>query len=186
MKRLILSAFFGVLTMFGTPQKAHAYDVDCAIILCMAGEFPPSAVCAHAYSTMIRRITPWPVRPPFGICTFAAVPIALGGPGGEASVDTSLPEYEWLDQTRVVWWRLDREGEREGGVWFNWTIRSCNRENTHCTLIESVRYSDNLPSGAFVTENGLTIARPSSQRRGIVIEFGDYNGNVGRSDWIFY
>jgi hypothetical protein len=40
MKRLIVSAFFGVLTTFGTPQKAQAYDIDCAIMLCMAGGFP--------------------------------------------------------------------------------------------------------------------------------------------------
>ena len=81
MKQLILSAFFGVLAMFSTPQKAQAYDIDCAIMLCMAGGFPPSAVCARAYRTMIRRITPWPSRPPFGICTFAAVPVELGWPG---------------------------------------------------------------------------------------------------------
>ena len=31
---------------------------------------------------MIRRITPWPSRPPFGVCTYAAVPVALGGGGG--------------------------------------------------------------------------------------------------------
>ena len=84
MKRLILSAIFGVLMTFGAPKKAQAYDIDCAIMLCMAGGFPPSAVCARAYRTMIRRITPWPSRPPFGICTFAAVPIELGGPAVRA------------------------------------------------------------------------------------------------------
>ena len=103
MKRLILSAFFGVLTTLSSPQKAQAYDIDCAIMLCMAGGFPPSAVCARAYRTMIRRITPWPSRPPFGICTFAAVPVELGGPGGEGEVDTNLPEYEWLNRTHVIW-----------------------------------------------------------------------------------
>jgi len=109
MKRLILSAIFGVLMTFGAPKKAQAYDIDCAIMLCMAGGFPPSAVCARAYRTMIRRITPWPSRPPFGICTFAAVPIELGGPGGEGEVDTDLPEYEWLNRTHVIWFR--------GAIW---------------------------------------------------------------------
>lgn len=37
--------------------KSKAYDMDCAIMLCMAGGFPPSTVCAAAYREMIRRIT---------------------------------------------------------------------------------------------------------------------------------
>jgi hypothetical protein len=35
---------------------------------------------------MIRRITPWPSLPPFGVCTFAHVPVELGGPGGEGEL----------------------------------------------------------------------------------------------------
>lgn len=45
-------------------QPAAAYPIDCAILLCLAGGFPPSAECAAAKATMIRRITPWPVTPP--------------------------------------------------------------------------------------------------------------------------
>lgn len=84
MMKVILVIIMSLFAGFGLPQKARAYDIDCAIMLCMAGGFPPSAVCARAYRTMIRRITPWPSRPPFGICTYAAVPAALGGPGGRA------------------------------------------------------------------------------------------------------
>ena len=98
---LILALSVGFVPVGGKPSRA--YDMDCAILLCMAGGFPPSAVCAAAYAEMIRRITPWPVRPPFGICTFATVPIALGGPGGRGEVDISLPEYAWLRRTRVLW-----------------------------------------------------------------------------------
>ena len=43
---------------------ARAYPIDCAIFLCLAGGFPPSAECTAAKATMIRRITPWPVTPP--------------------------------------------------------------------------------------------------------------------------
>ena len=43
---------------------ARAYPIDCAILLCLAGGFPPSAECTAAKATMIRRITPWPVTPP--------------------------------------------------------------------------------------------------------------------------
>lgn len=96
MRRQAMAAAMGVMAVFGAPEKAQAYDIDCAIMLCMAGGFPPSAVCARAYRTMIRRITPWPSLPPFGVCTFAHVPVELGGPGGEGELDTNLPEYEWL------------------------------------------------------------------------------------------
>ncbi len=46
------------------PKPAIAYPIDCAILLCLAGGFPPSAECAAAKATMIRRITPWPITPP--------------------------------------------------------------------------------------------------------------------------
>ena len=46
------------------PRAAEAYQIDCAILLCLAGGFPPSEPCARAKAEMIRRITPWPVEPP--------------------------------------------------------------------------------------------------------------------------
>ncbi|WP_420892497.1 hypothetical protein [Phaeobacter piscinae] len=49
------------------PSRADAYQVDCAILLCLAGGWPPSAPCAHARAVFIRRITPWPVEPPLQI-----------------------------------------------------------------------------------------------------------------------
>jgi len=45
------------------PQAARAYQVDCAILLCLAGGWPASAECAHARAVFIRRITPWPIEP---------------------------------------------------------------------------------------------------------------------------
>lgn len=59
--QLFAAAFAAVLST-GTP--ASAYQIDCAILLCMAGGFPPSAPCAAARAEMIRRITPWPIEPP--------------------------------------------------------------------------------------------------------------------------
>ncbi len=49
------------------PQAAKAYQVDCAILLCLAGGWPASAECAHARAVFIRRITPWPIEPPLQI-----------------------------------------------------------------------------------------------------------------------
>ena len=49
------------------PVSAQSYQVDCAILLCLAGGWPASAPCAHARAVFIRRITPWPVEPPLQI-----------------------------------------------------------------------------------------------------------------------
>lgn len=49
------------------PRPAAAYQVDCAILLCLSGGWPASAPCAHARSVFIRRITPWPIEPPLQI-----------------------------------------------------------------------------------------------------------------------
>lgn len=49
---------------------AHAYDMDCKVILCLAGGFP--AGCGDAYSYMIKRITKTPKPlPPFGFCAMS-------------------------------------------------------------------------------------------------------------------
>jgi len=50
-----------------TPTAAKAYQVDCAILLCLSGGWPASAECAHARAVFIRRITPWPIEPPLQI-----------------------------------------------------------------------------------------------------------------------
>ena len=50
-----------------TPQIAKAYQVDCAILLCLSGGWPASAPCAHARTVFIQRITPWPIEPPLQI-----------------------------------------------------------------------------------------------------------------------
>ena len=58
----LMLATFGIGT--AVPTETHAYPIDCAILLCLAGGFPPSAPCASARAEMIRRITPWPIEPP--------------------------------------------------------------------------------------------------------------------------
>ncbi len=50
-----------------TTASAQSYQVDCAILLCLAGGWPASAPCAHARSVFIQRITPWPIEPPLQI-----------------------------------------------------------------------------------------------------------------------
>ena len=133
-------------------QKARAYDMDCAIMLCMAGGFPSSAVCSAAYAEMIRRITPWPSRPPFGVCTYAAVPVAFGGPGGEDALDISTPDYEWLRRTRVLWWRGRSYEPRDEPRQWDWSIRSCDHENKNCHYIVRVYGSHSPWPASFASE----------------------------------
>lgn len=57
----------GLALTFFVPSPASAYQIDCAILLCLAGGFPPSVPCAQARAEMIRRITPWPIEPPLQI-----------------------------------------------------------------------------------------------------------------------
>ena len=49
------------------PATASAYEVDCAILLCLSGGWPASVECNHARAVFIQRITPWPVEPPLQI-----------------------------------------------------------------------------------------------------------------------
>lgn len=56
-----------VSSLLGLAEQTQAYQVDCAILLCLAGGWPESAPCAHARSVFIRRITPWPIEPPLQI-----------------------------------------------------------------------------------------------------------------------
>ena len=78
------------------PAKAQAYDMDCAVILCLAGGFPPG--CEAAYSYMISRITAKPPKPPFGFC-------AMGGPGDPTDADypdNPLPGQKGNDSSEAV------------------------------------------------------------------------------------
>ena len=62
---LLASTSFAALT----PSPAHAYDIDCKVILCLAGGFPSG--CGDAWDYMIERITDLPPKPPFGFCAMS-------------------------------------------------------------------------------------------------------------------
>jgi len=60
----LIAAVMGAAFAGVAPQPAAAYQIDCAILLCLAGGFPPSEPCTRAHAEIIRRITPWPIEPP--------------------------------------------------------------------------------------------------------------------------
>lgn len=53
------------------PNRTHAAQIDCEVILCLAGSFSP-AECAPAHSYMMSRIKRVPPKPPFGECKTAS------------------------------------------------------------------------------------------------------------------
>lgn len=63
-------AFLGLSPRLAAAQDG-SYDMDCAVILCMAAGFPAVEECGRAHGYMIDRITDIPPKPPFGICSTA-------------------------------------------------------------------------------------------------------------------
>lgn len=59
----------GITLSLHQEAVAQGYDIDCKVILCLAGGFPKG--CANAKSYMIDRITSVPPKPPFGFCAFS-------------------------------------------------------------------------------------------------------------------
>jgi hypothetical protein len=63
-RRLLLVATAALAVLGAVSRPVAAYQIDCAILLCLAGGFPASEPCTRARAVMIRRITPWPIEPP--------------------------------------------------------------------------------------------------------------------------
>ena len=63
--RIALLALVALATAL-VALPAHGYDMDCKVILCLAGGFPTG--CADARAYMLRRLRATPPKPPFGEC----------------------------------------------------------------------------------------------------------------------
>lgn len=69
-KTLVLLSGLAGVAASAEQAKAQSFDMDCKVILCIAGGFPAS--CGDAYAYMISRITRWPAPlPPFGFCAMS-------------------------------------------------------------------------------------------------------------------
>jgi hypothetical protein len=71
MKHVLPIAGLAVLALAAPPASVQAedYDIDCAVILCMAGGFPASAPCSAAHGYMMKRLKKG--KPPFGTCAMS-------------------------------------------------------------------------------------------------------------------
>lgn len=110
----ILTLCFGLfgVVISSQPSKAQSFDMDCKVILCIAGGFP--AACGDAYAYMISRITRWPAPlPPFGFCAMS------NGSGYDAhDVDYSFlnQEPESFECTPGKTLQYRREEDESGNV----------------------------------------------------------------------
>jgi len=210
--KLIRNSTAGVaLALLSTvaPQAAKAYQVDCTILLCLAGGWPVSAECAHARAVFIRRITPWPIEPPLQIwrCPMGVsepVPLRSNGPRvwevsaqrgqtlGQvilaqviedvAGIDISGPEFDFVRSIRV--WDVRHYSHYQRG------------RDDHCSESYNMRLGTYGAQGEFGWQRTIPAAAPqwvvpsrrcssSSWRRGVGVEWEDHEGNHGY-EWVAY
>lgn len=193
--------FATILTLL-PPQSARAYQVDCAILLCLAGGWPASAECAHARAVFIRRITPWPIEPPLqiwrcpmGISINAPVQgpdqnvpgpelviLAQASEGEGADIDISGIEFDFVRLIRV------------------WDVRHYSHQSRgrdgECSESFYMRLGSYGLQGGFGWQNTGPSAAPtwvlpsrrcssSNWRRGVGVEWEDHEGNQGY-EWVAY
>ena len=204
-----LSGLAIALILGTAPQAAKAYQVDCAILLCLAGGWPASAECAHARAVFIRRITPWPIEPPLQIwrCPMgvaelgplqskaprvwqASVQADLGFAQvilaqvveGRADVDISGLEFDFVRSIRV--WDVRYYSHRERG------------RDDDCSESHNMRLGTYGTQGEFSWQSTTPAAAPqwvlpsrrcfsSNWRRGVGVEWEDHEGNQGY-EWVAY
>ena len=92
-RRTLLLALVSLPSILpGLPAAAQSYDIDCKLILCLAGGFPSS--CADAKAYMIDRITSVPPKPPIGFCAMS---------DGSEYTDYHL-DYAWVSPASAEGW----------------------------------------------------------------------------------
>ena len=96
-KRLLTGAF-GAIMAVASPSVSHAQDdfdqgdIDCKVILCLAGGFPSG--CGDALNYMLDRISPPHPKPPFGFCQMS---------NGEAYAAYDAPYARLSSSNRSGW-----------------------------------------------------------------------------------
>ena len=191
---ILLAALVALLS----PQTAKAYQVDCAILLCLAGGWPASAECTHARAVFIRRITPWPIEPPLQIwrCPMGLsmniplqsrpspgqVILAQVSEGGGADIDISGFEFDSVRSIRV--WDVRHYIHQRRG------------RDDDCTESSYIRLGSYSVQGEFGWRRAnpgvappwvlpSRICSSGNWRRGVGVEWEDHEGNHGY-EWVAY
>ncbi len=171
---MILATFAGT----HIPKPALAYDMDCAVILCMAGGFP-GAECQPPFNYMIARITRFPhPLPPFGPCTFE------GATGAISTLSLDSTEYAWLSKMRIMWWSSSYTHKTNDGDLYSWQLKTCTADNACHTGTRAIRASTPPPKTAS-SDNGELMSLPGYGRF-IGMEYSTYDGRMLSTDWMPY
>ena len=94
-------AVLGIVAVASTitlSDPAHAYDMDCKVILCLAAGFPSG--CGDAHSYMVRRLKKG--RGPFGTCS--------GGSADGGTYDVPVRVFSRKIRPVCTAWISDRDG----------------------------------------------------------------------------
>lgn len=194
----LLGVMLAALLSIVSPQPAKAYQVDCAILLCLAGGWPASAECAHARAVFIRRITPWPIEPPLQIwrCPMgvsmnttqqsrpspAQIISTQIAEGGGADIDISGLEFEFVRSIRV--WDVRHYSHRERGRDDDCSERYSMNLGTYGTQGD-FNWQRTTPASAPTWVIPSRRCSSSSTRRGVGVEWEDHQGNHGY-EWVAY
>ena len=194
----LLGVLVAALLSIVSPQPAKAYQVDCAILLCLAGGWPASAECAHARAVFIRRITPWPIEPPLQIwrCPMGAstntplqnranpaqIILAQLAEGGGADIDISGFEFDFVRSIRV--WDVRYYSHRERGRDDDCSERYSMNLGTYGTQGD-FNWQRTTPASAPTWVIPSRRCSSSNSRRGVGVEWEDHLGNHGY-EWVAY
>lgn len=107
------AACLGLSAVSPFAKAAHAYPIDCAILLCLAGGFPASAECSTAKAELIRRVTPWPIEPPLQLwrCPIGSRGVNLPGGEGTGNLPPEVAQY----QDALELWQLSKHVTNSSG-----------------------------------------------------------------------
>jgi len=212
MKRMIqgvaIAAAISVSGLMASTAPAQAYQVDCAILLCLAGGWPASAPCAHARTVFIQRVTPWPIEPPLQIWR-CPMRTSLNAPAQPSPMerlyaiafrDPPLIHWEAAPQP-VARIQADEQADIDiSGDAFAFVrsirvyhIQVSQRENSHgdCTFSDSTRLGTYGVRGDFRwTSVSVDQVPPASAFRyprhcdrvsyqAVFVDWLDYEGNYG-------
>lgn len=186
-----------VLAALSAPvAPASAYQIDCAILLCIAGGFPPSAPCAAARAEMIRRITPWPIEPPLQLwrCpmhvsfspwesepAMSIIPVALTTasrpsrslPVVTLAYDSAIESYLSGIKVYDLTYRRHRNHDGDCNVTVRFTIGSYDPSGAFNWRRAAVQ---NVPAWVFDTSYSQC---SEALFRGVGLEWRDYEGRKG-------
>ncbi|WP_407947086.1 hypothetical protein [Paracoccus liaowanqingii] len=190
MRRNLSPGMLGVMTVvaagFVAPSSgvAQPYPIDCAILLCMAGGFPPSAECTAAQIEVIRRVTPWPIEPPLQLWN---CPMGGGGsmPGPNLGSDGLTPQVRRYRDAVEVWELSKRIENSSGGR----NVSATAIRNFYNSDGEFVRQAQsNVPawvSAAVAEHTGSTFTSDHVSFRAILLRMQDHTGAYS-TQWVSY